>query len=127
MKSVDFCYWLQGWFELFTPEKISSEQVKTIKAHLDLVYEHNSKEMLPFCAELQGLFQFTSLTEFDEVLTQKIKERLSDTFLNHIDSRYSPHQHALLDTIHSAPMFSEEWSTTDDNGNKLPPGVRAKC
>lgn len=45
MTSRDFCYWLQGFFEIVTvdnPEeiKISAEQSKVIQAHLNLVFKH---------------------------------------------------------------------------------------
>ena len=50
MKSRDFCYWLQGFFEVNeagNPERCLSEvtlnakQVKCIKNHLNLVFKHD--------------------------------------------------------------------------------------
>ncbi len=41
MKSQEFCYWLQGYFELSQPGiAIEPNQVKTIKKHLALVFFH---------------------------------------------------------------------------------------
>lgn len=41
MTSRDFCYWLQGFFELTqVPEGLSVEQTKMIRAHLNLVFKH---------------------------------------------------------------------------------------
>lgn len=40
MKSRDFCYWLQGLFELADPENLTPAQVKTIKNHLGMVFRH---------------------------------------------------------------------------------------
>lgn len=40
MKSTEFCYWLQGFFELSKLDKLSEEQVKCIKNHLNLVFKH---------------------------------------------------------------------------------------
>jgi hypothetical protein len=41
MQSRDFCYWLQGFFELSTsPEAISAKQLVTIRRHLELVLGH---------------------------------------------------------------------------------------
>lgn len=40
MKSRDFCYWLQGYFELATQDKITIDQVKTIQRHLSMVFKH---------------------------------------------------------------------------------------
>lgn len=41
MKSRDFCYWLQGFFEINEGKKtLSTNQVEMIKKHLHLVFEH---------------------------------------------------------------------------------------
>jgi hypothetical protein len=41
MTSRDFCYWLQGYFELGkSPEGLSCAQVEAIKKHLALVFVH---------------------------------------------------------------------------------------
>ncbi len=42
MKSRDFCYWLQGWFELNGENNTAptKKQMETIKAHLDMVFVH---------------------------------------------------------------------------------------
>jgi hypothetical protein len=43
MTSRDFCYWLQGFLELNTPDDIkpvSKEQVQCIQKHLALVFTH---------------------------------------------------------------------------------------
>lgn len=45
MTSRDFCYWLQGYFELQpnAPREthaLKPEQVMLIKAHLNMVFEH---------------------------------------------------------------------------------------
>lgn len=41
MKSRDFAFWLQGFFELTNTEEISKEQVNMIKNHLKLVFVHD--------------------------------------------------------------------------------------
>jgi hypothetical protein len=40
MTSRDFCYWLQGFFEIAEPDKLTAEQVCTIRQHLALVFVH---------------------------------------------------------------------------------------
>lgn len=40
MKSVEFCYWLQGLFELSNPRTLNTEQTKQIRQHLALVFKH---------------------------------------------------------------------------------------
>lgn len=40
MTSRDFCYWLQGNFEINDSDKLTENQVKIIKKHLSLVFKH---------------------------------------------------------------------------------------
>ena len=40
MKSRDFCYWLQGLFELAEPGTLDEKQVRTIRNHLNMVFFH---------------------------------------------------------------------------------------
>lgn len=40
MKSVEFCYWLQGMFELSNPTTLDAAQTDLIKRHLAMVFHH---------------------------------------------------------------------------------------
>ena len=40
MNTVDFCFWLQGYFEISESKEISEKQVEIIKNHLNLVFKH---------------------------------------------------------------------------------------
>lgn len=40
MLARDFCYWLQGAFELCDPKTFDEKQTKLIKQHLNLVFLH---------------------------------------------------------------------------------------
>ena len=40
MTSRDFCYWLQGFFELAPAAGVTAEQAATIKKHLNMVFAH---------------------------------------------------------------------------------------
>ena len=41
MKSSEFCYWLQGFFELSDKQfDLTTSQVNIIKNHLNLVFRH---------------------------------------------------------------------------------------
>lgn len=60
MKSRDFCYWLQGHFELNAADAaLSAEQVKQIRAHLAMVFRHEIDPSFPATqqAELNQLHQ----------------------------------------------------------------------
>jgi len=40
MTSRDFCYWLQGFFEIQDPKRLTETQIQMIKKHLNMVFEH---------------------------------------------------------------------------------------
>lgn len=41
MKTEEFCYWLQGMFELCDPKALDERQTDLIKRHLALVFQHD--------------------------------------------------------------------------------------
>lgn len=46
MKATEFCYWLQGFFEItqvshLRPDHLNEKQVEMIKNHLSLVFKHD--------------------------------------------------------------------------------------
>jgi hypothetical protein len=47
MKSTEFCYWLQGLFELATPTQLNAEQTDLIKRHLNMVFVHEIDPSYP--------------------------------------------------------------------------------
>lgn len=40
MKSRDFCYWLQGFFEISEGCSLNEKQIEVIKNHLNMVFAH---------------------------------------------------------------------------------------
>ncbi len=40
MKSTEFCYWLQGFFEISDSNSLNEKQVEMIKNHLQLVFHY---------------------------------------------------------------------------------------
>ena len=40
MNAIDFCFWLQGYFEIHGKADVSPEQAELIKNHLSLVFKH---------------------------------------------------------------------------------------
>tara|TARA_Y100001973_G_C5197892_1_gene335585 strand:- start:844 stop:1038 length:195 start_codon:yes stop_codon:yes gene_type:complete len=47
MKSVEFCYWLQGMFELTDTKELNEQQTEMIKKHLQLVFVHEIDNSYP--------------------------------------------------------------------------------
>lgn len=46
MTERDFCYWLQGFFELTVQTSLTEWQVKMIKEHLDKVFNQSKAESI---------------------------------------------------------------------------------
>lgn len=47
MKSVEFCYWLQGLFELAQPDSLNNLQLTLIRKHLNMVFAHEIDPSYP--------------------------------------------------------------------------------
>lgn len=47
MTSRDFCYWLQGVFEVANPLELGERQTTMIKNHLALVFKHEIDPSMP--------------------------------------------------------------------------------
>ncbi len=47
MHPKDFCYWLQGMFELSDPKLLDAKQTDLIKRHLALVFYHSIDKEAP--------------------------------------------------------------------------------
>ena len=57
MKSTEFAYWLQGFFELSETNTLSERQVETIKNHLKLVFYHEIDPSYSTDQEVQKTMQ----------------------------------------------------------------------
>lgn len=53
MNSIDFCYWLQGHFELSESNQLTEKQVEIIKNHLNLVFKHEIDPLVESKSPLQ--------------------------------------------------------------------------
>lgn len=64
MTSRDFCYWLQGYFEIArvlpgTGCQLGNEQVQMIQKHLALVFKHEIDPSYPNQGELNKIHSGT--------------------------------------------------------------------
>ncbi len=57
MTSKDFCYWIQGFFELSESEELTPRQVEIIKNHLKLVFYHEIDPSYSDNPEVQEVMQ----------------------------------------------------------------------
>lgn len=83
MTSRDFCYWLQGFFEIEASnnagphELMDAGQVRCIKNHLALVFKHEidpSQGSPAHQAELQQIHDAPPLTEPQKITLEQIKK-----------------------------------------------------
>ena len=73
MSSRDFCFWLQGYFEVAEPDDMTKDQVRMVRNHLNLVFKHEIDPSMPDpTGELQvihdGKPQKPALPQSTEVL-----------------------------------------------------------
>lgn len=91
MKATEFCYWLQGHFELGEQRaNLSDRQVKIVLAHLRMVDVHDKTDgrSRQFCAWLKTTLEAFGEVELSAPQTQRIKQLLSEVFLHEIDPGY---------------------------------------
>lgn len=103
MTSRDFCYWLQGSFEINGVKNFDSAQTDMIKKHMKLVFEYD-KTPSKFVNWLEGYLQASNdiLTPAD---CKKIGERLGEEFQHVIDPQYGDEKvQSDLNVIHN-PSF----------------------
>jgi hypothetical protein len=56
MTSRDFCFWLQGYFEVSNPQELTERETTLIKRHLNLVFKHEIDPSMPDpTGELQNI------------------------------------------------------------------------
>jgi hypothetical protein len=113
----EFCYWLQGYYELSGSELLTKKQAVIIKAHLDMValHEKGDGRSVQFCQELLSLFapKFGVMVPVPETICGAIRQRLSEVFLHEIDPSYPVEEQEALMDLHEA---QGPWN--------YPPGVK---
>ncbi len=63
MTSRDFCFWLQGFFEVTDPDSLTTYQTKMVKKHLNLVFKH---EIDPGMGSQDHQDELNSIHHFDK-------------------------------------------------------------
>lgn len=120
MTPTNFCYWLQGFFELASPGGLTDAQVVTIQNHLAMTditrspaWEAPSGKMAPteFCQWLKGFLAVVTMKEtlregLNFTATQKLRETLNDVFLHSIDPSFPAHQQEALNKAHNGGRSS---------------------
>jgi len=103
MTNREFCYWLQGFFELSKSNSLDTNQVVSIRNHLDLTRKVD-KKLNEFPSWLEGFLDscYEGLTL---EATEKVRAKLNAAFKHEIDPTY-PGDQAELNDIHSGGGFN---------------------
>lgn len=100
MKATEFCYWLQGLFELADPHTLTKQQVECISKHLALTEalarDDSPAAVRQFTAWLRVSMDWLDGSVPEQVL--KVRTKLAECFAHAIDKQYGPDAH--LDVIH---------------------------
>lgn len=117
MTTVEFCYWLQGLFELAQPRVLSAAQVECIKRHLALSEavkgDDSPRQVKEFCAWLKTSIEWLNPSDPEHV--QKVQFKLDQCFAHVIDKMYG--EDGKLNAIHTPPHLRP------DDGS----GIRPRC
>ena len=100
MKSTEFCYWLQGSFELNNTKAFDPWESNNIQNHLDLVFAHDPQPN-SFCHFLKGIFATGKNVTLEYDLAQIVKAELAKTFKNEIDPSYPKNEQDELNQFHN--------------------------
>ena len=84
MDSLNFCYWIQGYFEITNPKEIGVKETETIYNHLKLTLRCDD-EPEKFVVWLNGYYELAKPKSIDRKTTQLIKDRLNSIFQHEID------------------------------------------
>ena len=103
MKATEFCYWLQGAFELGEQTSLTDPQVVCARKHLELVRANGMtgpERVVTFCGWVAGVFD---LLEGSDATVRKrgismLRSSLNDVFEHAIDKMYENSDH--LESIH---------------------------
>ena len=122
MRPDNFCYWLQGYFELSKPEFIPPDQLVIIKAHLSMVFESGLKlnhksPIYQFCKWVQGFFEGVDGDIISDEKTLILKDKLYRVF-EHIDKQFPNVE--IINKIHNPAILKvgednfDDWRNDDD-------------
>lgn len=85
MKPDQFCYWLQGFFEISDPVELDYEEIKQIKNHLNLVFTHYLDP------------ESNAETNVNPAILQAVHDGKSDEFWQNLAQDYKDHSEDLSD------------------------------
>lgn len=119
MKSTEFAYWLQGFFELNHLTEgtglkdliLQKGHYECIQDHINLVKTYESEKVMPFVHWLEGFiagYLVSSTTDDNNAeytravnTTKEIQTRLGNLFAHEIDPSYGKEKQEAMNKVHS--------------------------
>lgn len=93
MTSQNFCYWLQGYFELSSNRLFDEAQIKVMRQHCDLAIAYDEMqphpdptEAMKFIRELHKALHTSHMKEISPAGGMSLEDRLSGLFKHEIDT-----------------------------------------
>jgi hypothetical protein len=118
MKAVEFCYWLQGYYEISGSALMSPNQLTIVRRHLDMVaiHEKGDGRSVQFCTELRQLLSngsyFGLAPQLPAETLRAVAKKLNEVFLHEIDPSYPVSEQAPLNNAH---FLGANWN--DEQGS----------
>jgi hypothetical protein len=119
MTKQDFCYWLNGYFELRLEKgPLKPSQVGIVRNHLNLVKKVERRGLSGFCAWMEVILDLLaeSNDECDEKTQNLIYKKLGETFKHEIDGTYDGDQDDLNSIHHGGRSLSRRNDVSVLNG-----------
>lgn len=115
MKARDFCYWLQGYFEIADSSELNSRQIEIISNHLKMVFIYENLEVhtktLEFCFWMQGILQAIAITKASKepsAYVPQIKAKIAEIFIHEIDPTFGAENQVALNLAHNPQNVNGE-------------------
>ena len=125
MESVNFVFWLQGFFEISEAEELTPKQVEMIRRHMELVYAYEKNPKFLFIDYLNRILKIASIgeateLEIDKAQVAEIKQKLNYVFEHVVDPSYGNAQtQNALNQIHNPNSHL--------TNNTRPGGIKVRC
>ena len=118
MKSTEFAYWLQGFFEISESNTLSEKQVEIIKNHLKLVFYHEIDPSYSSDPKVQEEMQM-----IHDGRTNITGELITDRPSRPLGKPEPPEDRILIEGQKPMPPRSVVFNKRDSNNR----GLKAKC
>lgn len=116
MKAVEFCYWLQGLFEVAEPTELNAKQTDLIKRHLNMVFIHDIDQRYP--ADQQELL--------NEAHAPPVELHPND-FINSVMQEVMSELSAPVKPNSNLPLYLQKNATEEQLDAKYGKGNRPRC